>query len=132
MAKFSSVKRLILEDFPQKYNDLTSPLFTLINDFFQQVTSVLNKGLTFNDNFQAYDTEFIVTTPLTVLSIQNSTNLSIRGSLVLRVDNLTNPTVLLTNAPFIEFQTSGNQIKIRNITGLATNTKYRIRAVFFA
>lgn len=131
MAKLSAIKRVIVEDFPQKYEDLTGPLFTIVNNFFEQVSSLFNKGLTFSDNFQAIDREFTITTPFVPLSIQNELGLQIRGAMVLRVDNLTDPSILLTVSPFIEFQNSGNQIKINNIIGLASNTKYRIRAVFF-
>lgn len=131
MAKINSPSRFKVEDFAQKDQNLVSKLFFILNSFMEQVINAFNKNLTFGDNFSAIDTEITINTPINEVNIGNHLPLPIRGASVLRVDNLTNPSTLLSSAPFIEFINAPGQIKISNITGLANNTKYRLRVVFF-
>lgn len=132
MAKLDTPDSFKTEDFPSKYQDLVSKLFFVLNQFMRQVFFALNKKLSYADNFDCIDTEVELRTPITSLSVRNSLGAArpIRGHTILRVDNLDN-TSFLSSAPFIEFTNSGDQIKINNITGLTSNTRYRIRVVFY-
>jgi len=131
MAQINSPSRFKVEDFSPDDRPLVSKLFFILNNFMEQVVSALTNNLTFSDNFRAIDTEIIVQTPLSNVSVRNTLNKPIRGAMVLRVDNLTNPNGNLSGAPFVEFVNGVGQIKINNITGLTTATKYRLRVVFF-
>lgn len=131
MAKLNSPRRLIVEDYPNKYSDLTSGFFYIINQFIESVSFALNKSLNFNDNFQALDVTVTFTAPARAVSVRNTLPLPITGANILRVDNITNPNEILESAPFVQFTNGQGQVIINNITGLTPGNDYRVRIVFF-
>lgn len=56
MGKVSATQRLIVEDFP-KQKDWISPMFYVVNDFFQKVLSALNGGIEFSENILGVERE---------------------------------------------------------------------------
>lgn len=134
MAKIPSTRRITTEDFPPKDRALVSKLAFAINPFLDSIVNAFNKNLTINDNFNAQDTEIEFTAPVSVsnpVMIKSILASPVRGVEILRIDNLTNQNALLSAAPFIQFvNAENNNVKIYNITGLTSGTKYRMRVIF--
>lgn len=133
MAKLSIIRRIIKEDYDKQYGSLIDSLGFVLNPFLSAVADAFNSNLTFNDNFNATDTEISVTAPVTSalpVTIKTQQKGINRGILVLRVDNLTNPNEILTQAPFCQFKNLDiNQIQITNIIGLTPGNKYTLRVL---
>lgn len=129
--KLNAPRRLVLEDYPSKYRDLTTKLVGSLNDFMGEVYQGFNKRLNYNDNFEAFTTEIVVTAGSTA-RIKNELGRAIKGATVLRVDTLTVANETLTSAPFMQFTNGTNQIVINNITGLTTGNSYRLQVVFYS
>lgn len=51
MAKIPPLRRFLAEDFPTEVQKWIGALLTGVNNYFEQNTSALNKGLTITDNF---------------------------------------------------------------------------------
>jgi hypothetical protein len=128
--RLNAPRRLVKEDYPTKYNDLTDKLLDVLNDFMGEVYQGFNKRLNYQDNFEAFVTEITVIAGQEA-RIRNELPVPIRGSTVLRVDPLTVSNELLTSAPFIQFTNGNSQIIINNITGLTPGRSYRLRVVFY-
>lgn len=128
--KLNAPRRLVLEDYPSKYRDLTEKLLGNLNDFMGEVYQGFNKRLNYNDNFEAFTTEVVVTAGQET-KVRNTLNASIKGATVLRVDPLTLANETLTTAPFVQFTNGQTQITINNITGLVQGRSYRLRIVFY-
>lgn len=135
--KLDSVKRILVEDFPSKYRDLLDPLLGIVNNFMENVTVLLTKNISFEDNILCQVKEIDVTAPIapsTPYTFRNEIGNRVgafqcRGIIVKNVLNLTDNTPL-TGAPFISFaNTQQSQIRIDNITGLTSGKKYRITII---
>ena len=129
MAKLPSIRRLRTDEFPSKYNDLTSKLVYGINQFFEPVYNALNKRLNFVDNFQAIDVEVSFTAPITdnnKVAFRNTLGLPIRAVIIRRVDNNTD-NERLQAAPFVEFENGENQVILVNSVGFTAGKDYTIR-----
>lgn len=129
--RLNSPRRLVKEDYPSKYADLTEKLIDPINDFMNEVYQGFNKRLNYNDNFEAFVTEIVVTGGIES-NVRNELVFPIKGATVLRVDTLSVANEKLATAPFIQFTNGNNQITINNITGLVAGRTYRLRVVFYA
>ena len=124
-------KRFQGQDFPKKYNDLTTTLFNILNPFMEVITQALNKRLTFDDNFDCYDITFDFIAPVSNFKLQNPRGGIFKACQVLSAQVKNNPTEALTAAPFVQFTTaSDGQILITNIIGLTTGKTYTIRLLF--
>jgi len=53
MGKLPTITRLIAEDIPAEQRDWFSKILVSLNSFISTVLSLLNKGLNFQDNFNA-------------------------------------------------------------------------------
>ncbi len=124
-------KRFQGQDFPKKYNDLTTILFNILNPFMEVITQALNKRLIYDDNFDCYDITLDLTIPVSNFKLANPRGGNFRGSHVISCQVKNNPTEALTAAPFIQFTMAGDgQISINNIVGLSSGKTYTIRIVF--
>lgn len=128
--KLNSPRRLVKEDFPSKYTDLTDPLLDSLNDFMGEVYQGFNKRLNYQDNFEAFISEIVVIGGQEA-RVRNELAFPIRGANVMRIDTLTVANEQLVTAPFIQFTNGDRQIIINNVTGLVPGRSYRLRVVFF-
>lgn len=128
--KLNSPRRLVKEDYPSKYNDLTDKLIDTLNDFMGEVYQGFNKRLNYQDNFEAFVTEITVVGGQEA-RVRNELNGPIRGAEIQRVDTLTVANEMLSTAPFMQFTNGDRQIIVNNITGLVTGRTYRLRVVFY-
>lgn len=133
MAKIKPARRLLTEDFPKEYLELVGKLAFVLNPFFDSTISTLSNNLTIDDNFNGQELEISIKTPITSanpLAVLHRIKGNVRGTIITRVDNLDNINAVLSATPFIEFtNTTSNQILIKNITGLAANTRYNLRVI---
>lgn len=60
MAKISSSKKIVVEDFPAEGRALISKLASILNPFIDQVVTALSKKLTTADNFKEKTYTFIL------------------------------------------------------------------------
>src|SRR6476659_1100349 len=124
-------KRFQIQDYPKKYNDLTSILFNILNPFMDVITQSLNKRLTFDDNFDCYVISFDFVAPVTNFKLANPRGGIFRGATVDSCINKNDPTEALISAPFVQFTIgTDGQIIITNITGLTSGKTYTIRIRF--
>jgi hypothetical protein len=132
MAKLPPFKRLIMEDFPSKYQDLLDKLLYGINQFFESVSNSLNKNISFEDNIACQVKELVLTAPITQAkpaSFVNTLGRPCRGVLLINAENLSDANSPLTAAPFIQFTGAADQIVITNISGLTSGKQYRIKII---
>lgn len=126
----SFLKRLIKEDFNQKDQDLVGRISSVFNPAIDQISRILNKGLTISDlNAQVKQFNLSVDSsgnPLTTTSIASTLNSKCNQIVVGKALNLTNPNIHPTSAPFITFSNDGQQIIIINVTGLTSNDKWQL------
>lgn len=131
----SFLKKLVKEDFDQKDQALIGKIGFVLNPVIQQITSVLNKGLSLgnlSDQIKTItvivDENGIPTNNLVFTSILTSKCI---GILVLRAQNLTNPTTYPKSGPFVSFTENSGQIQILNITGLTSGDNWQLSVVAF-
>ncbi len=135
MGKLDNVRRVVKEDYDEKYHDLIDKLAFVLNSFMEQVTGQVNGCLDFENLAQDIVT-FKVTVdscgvPVTTDQIRSSVA-SPRGILVINVEDIDNPDDFDT-IPFIHFTsgTSSQVIKIKRINGLIDSRPYNLTAVIF-
>lgn len=134
MAKLPSWKRIIEQDYPQKYQDLIQQLAVPLNYGIEVLYSLLNGKLTFKDNIASTIKELDVQVdssgkPLTTTTIKKTSSDRIEGIIVVRAQNLTNSTIYPSSGVFISYTETTDSIIINNITGLQANNFYRINVI---
>lgn len=134
MAKLPSWKRIIEQDYPQKYQDLIQQISIPLNYGIEVLYNLLNGKLTFKDNIASTIKELDVQVdssgkPLTTTTIKKTSSDKIEGIIVVRAQNLTNSTTYPTTGIFISYTETTDSIIINNITGLQANNFYRINVI---
>lgn len=130
MGKVPDLKRITTEDFSAEDRPLVQKLAFIINSFHEQVRSVLNKNI----DFQNLDQELRVlrfTTgengqPLNALSFRSLMKSRVNGVLVVRAIITTNNTLDQSVLPIVNYSQNGNSITISSIGGLNPNTGYEL------
>jgi len=134
MAKLSSYRRLLEQDFPDD-SELVKKLGITINSSFDELYNALNNRLTIRDNLSATIAEFTVTvnaagTPRNNTSFKLLNNQTVvEGLLVISVSGASDPTVLPTSGLAISYVRSESNINIQNIKGLQPDKSYRVKVI---
>lgn len=136
MAKLSFLKRIVSEDYDKQYQSLVSKLSYIINTALEAIAAALNKGLTFEDNFnsQVKDLELTVdsdSVPQLTTSFKYELKTQCIGIIVIRATAKTAVITYPTSQPWVSFSESNGQINILKITGIQSGTKYQLRLVAF-
>lgn len=123
--KLSTVKRLRTEDFEQDNYLLISKLSEILNPFFEQIVSGLNKNIDFDNLNQ----ELLNVTVKVDATGKPTTTTQYKTSLKTRVKGLTcirayNDKSYPTTAPFVSFTQSNDLLTIQHVTGLPSNTEF--------
>ena len=128
MAKVTSVKRLVLEDFPNEIRGwLGSKLLEPLNGFIDQTVTALTNNLTISDNFKAKKYEVSVTNDQ-VYPIKLSYTLNERPSEV-RIASVVPSDGSIPTAVFSVFwRYVDNQLQI-TFLGLETAKKYNVNLI---
>jgi hypothetical protein len=134
MAKMSSYRRVLEQDYPED-QELIKKLGITLNSSFEEIYSALNNRLTFRDNISATIAEFTVTvdstgTPKNRTSFKLLNNQTItEGLLVINASGASDPTLLPQAGVFVSFVRSENIIIIQNIKGLLPDNSYVIKVI---
>lgn len=134
MARLPSWKRIIEQDYPEKYQDLIQQISVPLNYGIEVLYNLLNGKLTFKDNIASTIKELDVQVdntgkPLAPTVIKKTSSDRIEGIIVVRAQNLTNSTTYPSGAVFISYTETTENIIINNITGLQPNNFYRINVI---
>lgn len=128
--KINNLKRIIKEDFPDKYQDLVDALAFALNPFLEQVTTALNKNIDVDNTVDDYVTvtvENVAGNLKMPLEIKNTIKTRLRGISCIQAQNLTNTNVYPTSAIFIVYTITGNNIiKVNKVLGLPDNNKFSL------
>lgn len=131
MAKISTPQRITKEGVPSEYRDLINSIGSPYNDFSDQVFNALSKNLSVDDNLNMFYKDINLSVnntgnPIVSTQFKSTLRGKVRGINVIKVENLTDPNVYPTGAPFITFTENNQVVTILNVTGLSINYKYRI------
>lgn len=131
MSILSNPRRVIKENLPSDKQDLVEPLGGPYNDFSSEVYNAINKNLSVNDNLVAFykDIDLKVNSsgnPILTTQFKNTLNVKIKTIIIGKAQNLTNPSVYPTAAPFISFIESNQVVIVNNVTGLQEDTNWRL------
>jgi len=123
MAVPPEIKRIIKEDFPKDQQELIDKLAFSLNPFFEQVVNALTKQIDMSNlaqEIKEINATISLPSNLPKQTIQFNTilNTKVRGIVCIRAQNLTNPNVPVTTAPFVQFTPQGQLITINSVTGL--------------
>ena len=136
MGKLDNVRRVVKEDYDEKYHDLIDKLAFVLNSFMEQVVGEMNGSLDFENLAQELITFKITVDSSGVPTENEQVRVNItnpKGFLVVNTVDVDNTDLFVTTHPSIKFATgsSSQVVKIKQITGLTTNREYRITAIAF-
>lgn len=131
--KLNNIKRIITEDFPKDDRVLVEKLSFALNPFLEQISTIFNKNVDF-DNLNQEVLTFTIQLdsngiPKTQTQIKTSLKTKIRGILVIKLTNLENDSTFPTGAPFITYSVAADLITIQHVTGIPANKRYTISAI---
>jgi hypothetical protein len=132
--QMSFIKKLIKEDFSQQFQDMIGKIAFVVNPAFQNIQSILNNGITLEDNVNcviksltlSVDSTGVPTSPI---SFSTGLTSKVAHLIVTNCVNQTNPTVYPTGAPFISYVDNSGTLTINNITGLQAKNTFVITIV---
>jgi hypothetical protein len=136
MAKIPSFQRLIKEDAKEEDQAVIEKVGYSVNAFAEQMLNAMNKNITVNDNLNMEYKTIDVTTNSngdvpSNTEFKSGLRIKLKGMQVIRVENLSNPSLSMQSSPFVDFSEKNFIVNISNITGLRVNTKYRITLLTF-
>ncbi len=114
------------EDYDSKDQKLIDKLAFPINNFMQQVITVLKRGIDFNNLNQQIIT-FTASVdstgkPTTSIQFKNTLLTKVIGTVCLSAVNTSSTSRFPQSAPFISFSTNANLVTVTNIAGLGIPT----------
>lgn len=133
MARIPTISKLSTEDFKDQASWI-GQLLTVLNTFMTGVLQVLNKGITFTDNFNAQikQLDFVMASDAFPLSFSCTLSTKPTGLWIMKAEEVSGTPAILTSALFADWSYSGGAVAIRNISGLTNGHKYRISVIIVA
>lgn len=133
--KLNDIKRLSTDDFPRDQAALVSKLAFALNPFLEQISTMFNKNIDFDNLNQ----EVINVTveldssgvPKTLTDIKSNLKTKVRGLVCIRAVNLENDGTFPTNAPFVSYTVLGNLTRIQHVTGIPANKRYTLTLISY-
>ncbi len=122
MARVPDLRQIKKEDYDKDNQKLIDQLGFPLNNFMQQVISVLKNGIDFN-NLNQQLVSFTASVdgtgkPTTSVQFQNNLPTKLVGIICISAVNTSSPTRFPEATPFISYTTNNNLITVTNITGL--------------
>lgn len=74
MGKLATTARIVVEDFATEVKPAIEKLAKVLNDFMDQVSAALNRGITISDNLRAERYEFKLAAGVSTMSVKWSFN----------------------------------------------------------
>jgi hypothetical protein len=127
------LKRILSEDLPSQYSDLTDKLLLPINDAIDSLSNAMNNNLSVADNLSAQETVLDVSTLPTNASplfFRSTLKGPCRGIVCIAAELIGQGTQP-TGQPFFTFESAGANIKVTNITNLTAGSRYSLRIYCF-
>ncbi len=126
MARIPDLRQIKKEDYDNKDQKLIDQLAFPINNFMQQVITVLKRGIDFNNLNQQIVT-FTASvdntgTPTTSVQFQNTLLTKIIGITCINAVNTSSVVRFPQATPFISYSINGSLITVTNIAGLGIPT----------
>lgn len=133
--RLSLARRINTEGVPPEMQDTMSRLATIMNPFIEDVTTILNGRVDFDNlSFPVRQFEIIVNDKGIPIFGDLDINFNIRGHNVINVQDANNINMIpeITGVPFILF-TPSNQghLKISKVLNLLPNRKYLLTVIFY-
>lgn len=129
--KLPSFKRLVKQDYKESDRDLVDRLSVSLNIGIETLYQLANKRISVSDNIAAVRRQFEIQVNAAGNPVSGTTNIAfgqtitgVAGTNVIRAQNVNNPTIYPTSAPFISFTQNGTSIDINNISGLPPNQTF--------
>jgi hypothetical protein len=123
--KLTNIKRLLVEDFSSQ-SSWIGQLLTVLNQFIENVTQALSKGLTVTDNMDAEIREITFLASETVSFKVNTRNRP-KGVLVSRFETVSGSAPTSAPFPVWSFNSADSTITINSwFGGLSATAKYRV------
>lgn len=134
MSRLPGYRRINEQDYDPEDQELVRQLSTTLNYGVEVLYDLLNGKLTFSDNLDSLIKDFNVEVdsngiPLTRVVLKKKNTNKIEGLAVIRVDNLTNPSVFPTSGVTLSFTETTDSIIINHITGLPISNIFSIKIV---
>lgn len=130
------LRRIIKEDFPKEYDALLDKLLFPLNEAIDQVSNVLNNGLSVNDNMAGQDMVLDVTAPVNsdnpIYFKKTTLKSPCKGIVCVSASLANNTSSAPTGTPFFTFEDAGSNVKVTNITNLVSGSRYFLRIYAFA
>ena len=133
MAKLSSYRRIMTNDYADDYKPLVDQLSVSINNGFDTLFAALNGKLNFYDNISSTIAEFKVSVDSSGYPLQktqfklSSTQNSVEGVLVLKISGYNDNTLLPVSGLAITYTSASGLLNVENIKGLEANKIYLIK-----
>lgn len=131
MGKIQIPKKIRIEDFDEKYQDLIQSIAYCFNPFSDEVY----KTLSGNVDYSNLNRQIVTPLDLTLNAsgqlinppnIKYTLTTKLKGITVLNVQNLVNSNTYPLSQPFISWTINGQIITILNISGLQPGSQYRL------
>lgn len=128
MGQLPSIKSLTIEDYPDEKTWI-GKLIDPLNSFMSSVITNLNKGLTIGENVNGFIKTFDVTGGAFPVSIPNSLKSRPIAVIIGSIYNKQTPAATIGTGITIEWEFASSTLKIKNISGLTTGTKYTVTVI---
>ncbi|PCI45890.1 MAG: hypothetical protein COB41_00435 [Proteobacteria bacterium] len=131
MGRVPDIKRLRKEDFDSEYQPMMERVAYSVNTFMEQVISVLNKNVDFNNlNQQVVSYNISLDSSGTVINAPNiKTNLKSKpaGVLCISASNVNDPNIFPISQPFVNIGIiNSTTVSVQNISGLQADSTYQL------
>lgn len=131
MATPPELTRIRVEDFKSDEREMVGKLAGQINRFFEQVTSLFNKNIDYDNlnrqlsivNVKIDGSGNVINNPQVKYTLNTG---RVRGVNVVLALNNTNPGTYPTTAPFLSMTFANGIMTIVNVTGLQNNSDYNL------
>lgn len=125
--KLPVLKTLRVEDFPDQKGWIEKLVYS-INSFLDTVVLAFNRGLTFSDNFNASVKTLEIIGGIVPVDILHGLRNAPIGVQIFQVYEKADIIVTIGTAVTLEwYNVDATQVRIKNITGLTSGTKYIIK-----
>ena len=127
MAKFSTIRRLVVEDYPKEVRPWLNKMIYILNPFLEQVYTALVNGLTFRDNSKAKVFSLIISAGETDKKLAwdlNEKPTSVTIGQITKTDG-THPDNQIT---MTWLYTQSNQLDMK-FNGLNSSNEYRVTII---
>ena len=133
--KLPSFRRIIKNDYDEKYQTLVETLSVSINYGIDSVYEALNKKISLKYNMLATTKDVTVQVdssgkPVQTAGFKLDFSNKVAGVFVGKADNITNSNSY-PNSVFVNWTQNGDFLQINNISGLESGSTYKLRIIAF-